>query len=159
MEPQNPPVPAPASAVPRSASLTASDHDYIRSVAEDQWTSAFVAQDFDRMLALCAADIVYMPADYPALRGHAALRAWLSTFPPVTSFTQPIETIDGAGDVAVARASFTVAFDVDGQRIDSAGKALCSLRRSAAGQWLVSAVCWNFDQPIGQATALSYPPE
>ena len=82
---------------------------------------------------MCDPDIVYMPADHPALLGTSALREFLAAFPPVTSFTQPLEMIDGSGDLAVARARFAVSFDIDGQRVDHAGKALTSLRRDSVG--------------------------
>jgi ketosteroid isomerase-like protein len=127
--------------------LTPIDRETIRVIAEDHWTTALVSGDVDRLLALCAADVVYMPADHAALHGHDELRRWLSAFPRVASMTQPIEWLDGTSQQATARVSFTAALDVEGQRVQSSGKALCCLRKNDAGQWLVKSVCWNFDQP------------
>ena len=131
--------------------LTPIDRETIRVIAEDHWTTALVERDLDRLLALCADDVVYMPADHAALHGRAQLREWLAAFPPVASMTQPIEWLDGTSAHATARVSFTVALDVNGQRIENSGKALCCLRKTDAAQWLVQSVCWNFDQPLAGA--------
>ena len=136
-----------------AAALTPTDRETIRVIAEDHWTAALVNRDLDRLLALCAADVVYMPADHPALHGHAELRAWLAAFPPVASMTQPIEWLEGTSDHATARVSFTATLDVQGQRLQNSGKALCCLRKNDAGQWLVQSVCWNFDQTMEAAAA------
>lgn len=132
-----------------AAALTPTDRETIRIIAEDHWTNALVSGDVDRLLALRADDVVYMPADHAALHGHVELRQWLAAFPRVASMTQPIEWLDGTSDHATARVSFTAAIDVEGQQIQSSGKALCCLRKNEAGQWLVTSVCWNFDQPSG----------
>ena len=135
--------------------LTPLDRETIRVIAEHHWTSALVARDLDRLLALCTDDVVYMPADHTALRGQAELRQWLAAFPPVASMTQPLEWLDGTTDHATARVSFTAALDIEGRRITQSGKALCCLRKNDAGQWLVKSVCWNFDQPTGALLASS----
>ena len=132
------------------AALTPIDRATIRTLAEHDWTTALVNRDLDRLLALCADDIVYMPADHGALHGHDQLRQWLAAFPPIASMTQPIEWLDGTTTNATARVSFTAALDVEGQRVTQTGKALCCLRKNDAGQWLVKSVCWNFDQPTAQ---------
>ena len=149
MEPMNAPVPAAPRPPMVVSGLSPGDSEKIRTIAENDWTTAFIARDLDRVCGMCDPDIVYMPADHPALLGTSALREFLAAFPPVTSFTQPLEMIDGAGDLAVARARFTVSFDIDGQRVDNTGKALTSLRRDHRAGWRVTAVCWNFDQALG----------
>ena len=135
------------------AALTPIDHATIRTLAEHHWTTALVNRDLDQLLALCADDIVYMPADHGVLRGHDQLRAWLAAFPPIASMTQPIEWLGGTTTNATVRVSFTAALDVEGQRVTQTGKALSCLRKNDAGQWLVTSVCWNFDQPTAQLLA------
>ena len=130
------------------ASLTPGDREAIRSLAEDRWTAALIARDLDGMVAMCTDDLVYMPADHAALRGRGEFRDWLTNFPRIVRMTQPVEAIEGAGDVAMVRASFTATFDVGGQQIDHSGKALSCVRRDGAGNWLVKSVCFNFDQPL-----------
>ena len=77
--------------------LSPGDSARIRTIAESDWTTAFIARDLDRVCGMCDPDIVYMPADHPALLGTSALREFLAAFPPVTSFTQPLEMIEGSG--------------------------------------------------------------
>lgn len=126
--------------------LTPDDRRQIKDLGEVEWTAAFIAGNHDRLLQLCDENIVYMPADHPAIRGRAQLREWLATFPPVSSFEQPIEAIDGHGDVAMARATFTVVLAGTHPPVERTGKAMCSLHRSEGG-WLITSVCWNFDDP------------
>jgi len=90
------------------SALTPIDRETIRVIAEDRWTAALVNRDLDGLLALCADDVVYMPADHAALHGHDELRQWLSAFPPVAGMTQPIEWLDGTSEHATARVSAAV---------------------------------------------------
>jgi ketosteroid isomerase-like protein len=128
--------------------LTSDDRDRIKHLGEVEWTRALESGDAAQVLALCADDIVYMPADHPALHGHAELRQWLSTFPKVVRMRQPMHSIEVAGDVAMAEATFEAALEMNGQPLAATGKAMCRLRKNAAGQWQVKTVCWNLDQPM-----------
>jgi ketosteroid isomerase-like protein len=131
----------------RSA-LTAKDRETLRTLIEDAWTASCLARDWDKTIAMCAEDIVYMPADLPALRGHAELRSWLDQFPRMLKFTQPLEELEGDANLAVARATFSGAIEAEGHEVAFAGKVLCSFRKEPAGQWLVRRVCWNWDRPM-----------
>jgi ketosteroid isomerase-like protein len=131
--------------------LTAEEHESIRRLTEDEWPAAALARDWDRLLALCSEDIRYMPADQPILHGHAALRAWFDQFPPIVKFTQPLEEVVGQGNMAMMHATFSVAIDVSGQRVENTGKALTWLSKGSSGRWLVNAVCWNWDRPLTPA--------
>jgi ketosteroid isomerase-like protein len=128
--------------------LTTDDREAIRRFTEEEWTTALLARDWDRSLALCTQDIVYMAADQPVLRGHRALRDWLNQFPPIVRFTQPLEEVAGQGNLAIARARFDVAIDASGQHIENTGKALCWFEKDTSGRWLAKAVCWNWDRPL-----------
>lgn len=128
------------------SALSPEDRRTITRMAEDEWTAAALARDWGRAADLCADDVVYMPADHPALRGRAALRTWLDAFPPIKQFVQPIEVIDGWGDVAMSRGAFTVTFEVDGAPVENSGKVLSSWKRDESGRWMVTAVCWNWDR-------------
>jgi ketosteroid isomerase-like protein len=95
---------------------------------------------------------MYMPADQPILRGHAALRDWLEKFPPIVEFTQPLEEVEGQNNLAIALARFSVAVDMAGQRVENTGKALCWLQKDSSGRWLAKAVCWNWDRSLTPTT-------
>jgi ketosteroid isomerase-like protein len=144
------PSPQPEAAMQETA-LIPDDRDRIKHLGEVEWTRALESGDVEQLLRLCADDIVYMPADHPVLHGHAELRQWLSTFPKIVRMSQPMHSIEIAGNVAMAEATFDATLDVDGQRMAATGKAMCRLRKNAAGQWQVKTVCWNFDQPVGPA--------
>jgi ketosteroid isomerase-like protein len=131
--------------------LTAEDRAVIRRFTEHEWPAAALARDWDRLLAMCANDITYMPADHPVLRGHLALREWFEQFPPIVKFTQPLEEVVGQGNLAVGRATFAAAVDVSGQRLEGTGKALCWFGKDDSGKWLARAVCWNWDRPLTPA--------
>lgn len=128
--------------------LTPDDRRQIKDLGEVEWTAAFIAGNHERLLELCDDDVVYMPADHPTVRGREALRAWLATFPPVTVFEQPIEAIDGHGDVAMARATFKVA--LANPPVERTGKAVCCMHR-VGNDWRITSVCWNFDGPPAAA--------
>jgi ketosteroid isomerase-like protein len=131
--------------------LTIEDRETIRRLTEEEWTQGAVARDWDRLLAMCAEDIAYMPADQPIVHGHAALRNWLEQFPPILRLTQPLVALEGHGIFAIARGTFEVTVDVGGQRIENTGKVLGWFQKDSSGRWLVKAVCWNWDRPLTPA--------
>jgi ketosteroid isomerase-like protein len=130
------------------SALSAEDLTHLRSIAEEHWTGAIVARDWDRTLEMCAADVVYMPPDSPALQGREALRQWLEQFSRIQKFTQPIETIHGSGDVAMMRGTFEITVDAGGQAIINTGKILALVHKDSSGTWLVKSVCFNWDRPL-----------
>jgi ketosteroid isomerase-like protein len=97
---------------------------------------------------MCAPDVVYMAADVPIVKGQQALREFLDRFPPVINFTQPLETVDGQGTMAVGLGTFSATVEVGGRRVDNTGNVMCWFRKDAADRWLVKGVCWNWDQPM-----------
>jgi ketosteroid isomerase-like protein len=131
--------------------LTSADRTAIQDLAEGRWVSALLARDVDALVGMCAPNLVYMPADQPAIRGLEEFRAWVQQFPAISAFTQPIESMEGNGNIAVARARFTATLDVSGTSVPVAGKALCELVKNDAGHWLVKTVCWNWDHPLPAA--------
>jgi ketosteroid isomerase-like protein len=131
-----------------TGTLTAEDVHAIRETTEQRWTKTILARDWEGMLALCAPDIVYMPADHPALRGHAQLRTWFDQFPRVLGLTQPLESVVGQGSLAIVRATFAATVDVEGKPTAGTGKVLCSFQHDVTGRWMVTSVCWNWDKPF-----------
>lgn len=132
-------------------SLNGADREAIRTVAEQRWVSALLARDVDALVAMCAPNLLYMPADHPAIRGHEEFRAWLIQFPAITAFTQLVESMDGSENIAIARGRFTATLDVSGTPVAITGKVLCELAKNESGTWLVKSVCWNRDQPLPSA--------
>jgi ketosteroid isomerase-like protein len=139
-------------AISMSSTLTAEDVAALRRLVEEEWTAAGLARDWDATLRVCAEDIVYMPSDQPALRGHAEFRQWLEQFPPIVKFEQTVERAEGHAGLAVVRATFAAAVEVGGERVENTGKALASFQKDPSGTWLVKAVCFNWDRPMPNAS-------
>ncbi len=143
-----------ASAAASSGSgLTAGERDEIRAIIEKRWVAASLAKDLDTCLAMCADDIVYMPADQPAVRGRTALRTWLGQVPPILRMTQAVEQVEGAADRAFIRANVAITFDIAGTPADNTFKMMCSFRKEKSGAWLIDNVCWNADRPMASGAA------
>ncbi len=48
--------------------LNSQDVEAIRTLAENEWTRAGLARDWDKSLSLCTNDVVYMVPVQPGLR-------------------------------------------------------------------------------------------
>ena len=134
------------------AELTDQDRDEIREVVEQKWVAAGLARDWGASMALCTEDFVYMPQDNPVLHGKAEAQGWLDGFPDLKTFSQEVVDISGDADLgvplnAVARVTFEVSFEADGQEVSGVGKGLAAMSRQS-GEWLMSAVCFNWDAPL-----------
>ena len=129
------------------AELTDQDRDQIREVVEQKWVAAGLARDWGASMALCTEDFVYMPQDNPVLHGKAEAQAWLDGFPDLKTFSQEVVDISGATELAVGRCTFEVSFEADGQEVSGVGKGLAAMSRQS-GEWLMSAVCFNWDAPL-----------
>ena len=129
------------------AELTDQDRDEIREVVEQKWVAAGLARDWGASMALCTEDFVYMPQDNPVLHGKAEAQAWLDGFPDLKTFSQEVVDISGDTELVVARCTFAVGFETDGQEVSGVGKGLAAMSRQS-GEWLMSAVCFNWDAPL-----------
>ncbi len=129
------------------AELTDQDRDQIREVVEQKWVAAGLARDWGASMALCTEDFVYMPQDNPVLHGKAEAQAWLDGFPDLKTFSQELVDISGDTELVVARCTFGVGFEVDGQEVSGVGKGLAQMSKQS-GEWLMSAVCFNWDVPL-----------
>ncbi len=137
--------------VSATSTLSREDVEQIRALVEEHWVQAGLARAWDKTLALCAPDIVYMPPDQAALHGHHELREWLERFPPIIEFAQPLESIEGHGNTASVRTAFSATVDAGGSQLRNTGKGLSCLQKDSLGRWLVKTVCFNWDRPMGVA--------
>lgn len=86
-------------------------------------------------------DAVRMPPNEPLHVGRAAIEAWSATnWGPITTteLIQTAEEIDGRGDLAYARGSYSATVVVPGvpEPISEVGKFLVILRKQPDGSWL-----------------------
>ena len=93
---------------------------------------------------------VFMVPNLPALEGRAAIRAWFTGGPPLSSFTLTPQEIDGSGDVAYVRGTWTLTIAAAGKTpaIEDHGKFLEVRRKQANGSWLMVADIFNSDVPL-----------
>ena len=92
-----------------------------------------------------------MPPNAGIVEGRAAIRAWLAAFPPMAGFTlTPIE-IDGRGDLAYVRGTYSFTLvGPDGHQIGEDRGKFVEVRRRQNGKWLVVIDIFNSDLPPGR---------
>ena len=93
---------------------------------------------------------VFMTPNLPAVQGRAAIRAWFAAGPPFSAFTLTPVEVDGAGDLAYVRGTWTLGIAAVGKTpaIEDHGKFLEVRRKQANGSWLMVADIFNSDVPL-----------
>ena len=114
-------------------------------------TDSFVAHQRARRdsatAELFSEDARFMPPNGGITEGRPAIRAWLAAFPPMANFTlTPIE-IEGRGDLAYVRGTFSYTLvGADGHQIgEDRGKYLEIRRKQPDGKWLMTIDIYNSD--------------
>jgi ketosteroid isomerase-like protein len=108
------------------------------------WSRACIERDWDRLLAMCAEDAVFMPPGAPAVSG-AGIRPWLETFPQIEQMSWSADHLEENGDLAWFHGPVDQTFEIDGKKVQFAGKYTCVMRRDRARGWLRTMVIWNSD--------------
>ena len=123
------------------AAIKASTEAFIQAVRSEDW-AAFVA--------LYTEDAVFMPPNQPMVQGRAAIQTWEEAFPTITEFNLTVEEIDGRGDLAYARGTYSVTVKPEGvpEPIQDTGKYLEIRRKQEDGSWLITIDIWNSDLPL-----------
>lgn len=112
------------------------------------------ANEWEGVAALMTEDAVIMPMGHPVLDGRAGYLDFVGSLVEehgavVTSFNGTIAEIDGRGDVAYMRGTWSHTLTMGGipGEISEAGKQLVILRKQPDGSWLASRWIWNSDGP------------
>jgi uncharacterized protein (TIGR02246 family) len=142
-----------ASCGPEVGPLSQQDVAAIRDLGEREVVEALLAKDWDRFVATFTEDAVRMPPNEPLHQGREAIRDWAETnWGPLTltEFTQTMLDVDGRGDLAFARGSYSATSDVPGltEPVSDVGKVVAILRRQGDGRWLISVAIYNSDLPL-----------
>ena len=126
-------------------SLSEPDKEAIRGVFSNVVT-ALRAQDWDAFTATFAEDVVFHPANAPALHGREELKNWVSQGPkPTSAFDFTNVEVIGQGNFAFATSD--IAMNLEGVPADK-GKQLVVLRKEPSGEWKTVAVSFNSDTPM-----------
>ena len=105
--------------------------------------------DWDAWIDVFTEDAVRMPPNITILEGREAIRARAEASQPFTSFTVTPLEIDGLGDLAFARGTFTYTrAPEDADPITESGKFIQILRKQPDGSWRIFRDIWNSDLPL-----------
>ncbi|MGH9340092.1 MAG: YybH family protein [Acidobacteriota bacterium] len=116
------------------------------TAAEQNHAKHVLDGNFDALAALYAPEVLVMPPHHPDLRGWEALRHMLAQLPRVAMYDVAVVEVDGCGDFAVARGTYSLAL-ADGSLQDT-GRWLHVLRRRLDGSWVVIQDIFSSDQPV-----------
>jgi uncharacterized protein (TIGR02246 family) len=123
----------------------------VRKIDEATQTAvkAALAKDFATWAALFLDDAVVNPPNEPAIKGRAAIRAWLEKFPPITEFKLNNLKVDGRQDLAYALGTYTMTITPPGApgSVKDSGKFVTVLRRQPDGRWLAAVDMFSSDLP------------
>jgi uncharacterized protein (TIGR02246 family) len=110
---------------------------------------AAVAQDFATWAALFLDDGVVYPPNEPAVKGRAAIRAWLEKFPPITEFKLNNVKVEGCAELAYVLGTYTMTITPPGAPgpVNDSGKFVSVVRRQADGRWLLAVDMFSSDLP------------
>lgn len=93
-----------------------------------------------------SADAIVLPAHSPEVQGRAAITHMLSTFPPISNFENSLLEIDGQGDHAWVRGSYSMDLTPPGEdTIRDIGKYVEIWEKESDGQWRVVRDIFNSD--------------
>ncbi|NNG17772.1 MAG: DUF4440 domain-containing protein [Gemmatimonadales bacterium] len=130
------------------AALSEQDMATIRGMLESYGTTV-TAKDWATYIGYYADDAVRMPPNEPMYQGKDAILAYAEALPAVTNLTLTTQLIDGQGNLAYARGSYS--FDVgpaEGELMNMVGKWHAIYERQADGSWLCVSDIWNTDAPV-----------
>ncbi len=118
---------------------TLSEEDIAGNEATTQaWGEAANAGDWAALGATYTADAVLLPPNEPAVQGRGGIQAWFEAFPPVSDFNLETVEIEGVGDLAFVRGTYTLTMTPEGMdTVADTGKYIEVRRKQADGSWLI----------------------
>jgi ketosteroid isomerase-like protein len=132
----------------QSAKLADKDVAAIKAASE-VFSKGMIAPDRAALLKLYTESATLLPPNDKAVSGRAAIQAWMQGVPPVKEFKLTPVEIDGRGDLAYVRGTFSMTLlppGAPGPIVDE-GKYVEIRQRQADGSWLISVDIFNSDLP------------
>ncbi|KPK62168.1 MAG: hypothetical protein AMS21_08045 [Gemmatimonas sp. SG8_38_2] len=127
--------------------LSEQDVAAIAQITEEQFTQYMIADDWENLGNLMKDDVVLMSFGVPEVQGKEVILEALERnwgLLPLTKFEQRNTKIDGRGDLAYARGTYSLAVEIEGSpRISDEGKFLVIFEKQADGAWLMSTVNYS----------------
>jgi uncharacterized protein (TIGR02246 family) len=124
----------------------------VREIDEATQTAvkAALAKDFATWAALFLDDAVINPPNEPAVKGRAAIHAWLEKFPPRSrSSNSTMRRWRAAKTLAYVLGTYTMTIVPPGAPgpVKDSGKFVTVLRRQPDGRWLAAVDMFSSDLP------------
>jgi len=106
--------------------------------AIDADAAAVRRADWDAVTRMFTVDAIRFPPHSAPIRGRAAMRAWLETFPSIREFAITADEIVGCDDMAFVRGhySLTAAAGPGPTLVSDRGNYMGLLRKQSDGSWL-----------------------
>ncbi|HEX9202863.1 MAG TPA: nuclear transport factor 2 family protein, partial [Vicinamibacteria bacterium] len=98
---------------PAPAQLSPADLSAIGEVS-DAFLKGVLARDFAAVAGLYLEDAVLNPPNQPPVKGRAAVRTFLESFPPVREFKATRDQVDGRGDLAFVYGTYSMTVAPEG---------------------------------------------
>jgi uncharacterized protein (TIGR02246 family) len=128
-----------------SAALLEEDRAAIEA-SDKAWEEHALANDWAALAALYAEDAMYMAPGESPVEGRDNIQKWFESQPPTIACEIRTVEIDGQGDFAFTRGTYTTTFSPEGMDpITDTGKYLAVCRKQADGTWLISRDIYNSD--------------
>ena len=115
----------------RLVGLTASDEAAIRQAIDIEMKAANEA-DAAGWASVYAQDAIVLRPHAPAVQGREAIQQWLATLPPISNAKGQGLEIEGYGDLAYLRGTYTMTFSIPGAPapIDETGQVSADLSQA-----------------------------
>jgi len=119
------------------AAIEAQTKNYIEAVQAGDWAGA---------VSFYTEDAVLMPPNSPAIEGRANIQVFFEFFPPLSNFSMKIVEIEGRGDMAYVRGTYTMTLTPEGgEAITDSGKYIEIRKKQLDGSWLLTHDIFNSD--------------
>ncbi len=136
-----------AAACQASAAGGLSDADRAALQQGDElFAKSAMAKNFAAAAATYTDDAAVLPPNGAAVQGRQQIEKFLSSFPPISSFTFDIVDIDGRGDLAYVRGNYAMTLTPPGAApINDRGKYVEIWRKQGDGSWKIKWDIFNSD--------------
>jgi len=120
------------------------------TASRDAFAEAMLAGDWAAVAASYTEDVALMLPNGLGVEGRVAMQEFLKPFPPMTQFEATIVQIDGRGDLAFVRGTYSMTFIVEGtpEPTHDTGKYVEIRRKQPDGKWLIAVDISNSDLPL-----------
>jgi len=115
----------------------------------NRYVATSLAGDWDGWASQLTEDAIFLQPNGPAVEGRAAIRAWITAFAGMASFTATPVEIVGVSNVAYARGTYSFAMGPKAAlQVSDTGKWLTVYEKQNDGSWRIKRNIWNSDQPL-----------